>query len=170
MFRLAAVAFTLCCAVCLADAPKQGPKVAWPKERAKAKVDPGPAKLDDRNGGVMQCKKDDDCNDFGGSNNICTADGVCLCDASQGYGRCGVGSANQTCSNLLNGLYCGKCGRECKSGQTCIDGKCSAAKCAPGETFCLAHCSNLKTSNFDCGKCGHQCPGKLQCVNGHCEP
>ena len=141
----------------------------WPDSRGKAMNDPGPAKIDLYDNKTLKCATDSDCNSSSHGGNICTDSGICLCDASQGQARCGK-EGNQDCSNLLSGLNCGACGHECPRGQLCNDGKCGAVHCDKGETFCLAHCSDLRTSTFDCGRCGHECRGGFVCVNGQCRP
>lgn len=135
--------------------------------QAMPKIDPGPPKMDVSSSSpdkVRACQTKSDCND---GMMTCTAQHMCVCDSSRGFGRPGQGD----CLNYLTDANnCGKFGNACPSGQVCTGGHCGKFTCDSGETVCFDYCANLQKDNGDCGKCGHECPSGLSCVSGHCEP
>ena len=51
---------------------------------------------------------------------------------------------------------CGKCGKTCPMGATCVQGSC---QCGMGQSICGANCVDLKSDIANCGKCGTICGG-----------
>ncbi len=77
---------------------------------------------------------------------------------------------------------CGSCGRECGSGQSCVDGYCTwntpPDQCVQSSEACdgidndcdlaIDEEFNLFTDEANCGTCGRACGSGQSCVNGHC--
>lgn len=72
--------------------------------------------------------------------------------------------------------HCGRCGRGCPAGDTCIAGGCGLASCTPGTADCdgrrATGCEvNLATNEDHCGRCESRCAttnGTSQCRSGAC--
>ncbi len=77
--------------------------------------------------------------------------------------------------------HCGRCGRDCPTGTSCVDGRCvegdgtgsgpdgsGACDCPRGETCCEGECTNLNTSEAHCGRCSQPCPEGRTCCEGNC--
>lgn len=80
-----------------------------------------------------------------------------------------------------NPLHCGRCGRECPTGTSCVDGECvggdgsgsgsggsGGCDCPLGQACCEGECTDLNASEEHCGECGRTCPGGQTCCEGHC--
>ncbi len=77
--------------------------------------------------------------------------------------------------------HCGRCGKECPVGTSCVDGECvhgdgtgtgpdgsGPCKCPPGEACCEGECTDLNENERHCGKCGQSCPAGEACCGGRC--
>lgn len=74
-----------------------------------------------------------------------------------------------------NPAHCGRCGRACAAGATCVDGNCrpasrpdAAVVCATGESRCGEYCVVLATDPLHCGRCRNQCGEGRVCAAGTC--
>ena len=86
-----------------------------------------------------------------------------------------------TCVDLYsNAMHCGRCGKKCKAGFRCVEGKCEKLpepkgcgvheECKKGSTCCKnKSCVNLYSDAMNCGECGKKCKAGFQCVEGKCE-
>lgn len=170
MFVALCVGLTIVARADKKQPPTSAAAGAWPAGHGKALVDPGRPKIDLGTDQPVQCQTDSRCNEGGTAGNICTDEGICLCDSSRGLTRCGEGVGQQSCIDVSkDNHHCGRCGNACPDGKVCNAGTCGAVKCKKGETMCGRYCADLKTEESDCGKCFHQCSGRLACINGHCE-
>jgi hypothetical protein len=61
--------------------------------------------------------------------------------------------------------HCGRCGRACGVGESCVDGMC---QCPAGQTNCGGTCVNTNTNGANCGECGMVCGGNAMCSGGDC--
>jgi hypothetical protein len=88
---------------------------------------------------------------------------------------------NGKCVNLQKSeKHCGRCGKRCRSDQTCCKGHCvnlqksekhcgSCGKhCRSTQTCCKGHCVNLQGNERHCGSCFNRCQENETCVNGTC--
>ncbi len=77
--------------------------------------------------------------------------------------------------------HCGRCGKECPVGTTCVGGECvhgdgtgtgpdgsGPCRCPRGEACCEGQCTDLNESKANCGECGHACPAGEECCEGRC--
>jgi hypothetical protein len=67
---------------------------------------------------------------------------------------------------------CGGCGKSCKNGQICTQGKCGTS-CPQGEQACTDDagatlCVNVRNDNQHCGNCHSACGAGQFCANGAC--
>ncbi len=60
---------------------------------------------------------------------------------------------------------CGKCGKICPSGMSCISGTC---ECVAPRTLCPSGCVNTAKDANNCGGCGYKCVAPKTCVGGSC--
>lgn len=69
---------------------------------------------------------------------------------------------------------CGVCGRACRDGEICMDGRCGPACAGNGTTLCDDRCIDLDTDMDNCGACGAECETLLPnakgslCSGGEC--
>ena len=99
----------------------------------------------------------------------------CVCP--EGFTECG-----RRCVRIrTDPRNCGRCGRVCPTGTSCVDGDCQAGDgsgtgpggsgacdCPPGKACCDGACTDLNESEEHCGDCGKTCPGGKTCCDGHC--
>ena len=77
--------------------------------------------------------------------------------------------------------HCGRCGRVCPRGTSCVDGQCvggdgsgtgpdgsGACDCPPGKACCEGQCTDLNTTEAHCGECGQTCAEGKTCCEGNC--
>ena len=99
----------------------------------------------------------------------------CVCP--EGYTECG----GRCVRTRTDPRHCGRCGRECPTGTSCVDGDCvvgdgsgtgpggsGACDCPPGKACCGGQCTDLNQSEEHCGDCGTTCTGGKTCCDGHC--
>ena len=106
----------------------------------------------------------------GGACGLCCATGYTDCD---GDGR---GADTNGCESDLarSTSACGRCGRACATGVSCVSGTC---RCADGRVDCDGdgQCETAVLSDREnCGTCGRRCGvnatgGPVACVNGYCD-
>lgn len=81
-----------------------------------------------------------------------------------------------------NPSHCGRCGRECPLGTSCVDGECvggdgtgtgpggsGECDCPLGQACCEGQCIDLDSSEEHCGECGQTCVEGKTCCDGHCQ-
>lgn len=99
----------------------------------------------------------------------------CVCP--DGHTECG----GRCVRTRTDPRHCGRCGRECPTGTSCVDGDCvqgdgtgtgpggsGACDCPPGEACCEGQCTDLNESEEHCGECGKSCPSGKTCCDGRC--
>lgn len=77
--------------------------------------------------------------------------------------------------------HCGRCGRDCPTGTSCVGGECiggdgtgtgpggsGGCDCPPGKACCEGRCTDLNTESGHCGECGRSCPAGSTCCEGRC--
>lgn len=108
------------------------------------------------------------CRRFGRRRRCACPDGHVVC-----AGRCVHTETNPS--------HCGRCGRQCPTGTSCVDGACVGGDgtgtgpggsgdcdCPPGKACCEGRCTDLNTSDEHCGDCGRTCPAGETCCEGRC--
>jgi hypothetical protein len=77
--------------------------------------------------------------------------------------------------------HCGRCGRDCPEGTSCVGGECvggdgtgtgpggsGGCDCPPGKACCDGRCTDLNVETGHCGECGRACPPGTVCCEGRC--
>lgn len=145
-----------------------------------AYADRGP--VCDVDGGACYCQADRECNDYSGSNRVCSGEDLqarCSCHVLGSclggpFSQCcpGVGDA---CVNLMTDpANCGRCGVACENDDGCLAGRCGCAGPNPGPSV---PCPNNSPAT-DCheGLCycganpsgdGAPCPDGRFCCHGN---
>src|ERR1700722_3974314 len=68
------------------------------------------------------------------------------------------------CSIDFNNKHCGKHGKECKAGTSCIDGRCICLN----SFECDGECVDTKCDVNHCGVCNIKCLANEVCMDGVC--
>ena len=99
-------------------------------------------------------------------------------NAADASGRCPAKQilCNGKCiDSTSDPANCGRCGFDCKEGETCSKSTCVAPAgtktCATLLQLCLGYCTSTLADPLNCGACGHTCNvlnGEL-CVLGKCQ-
>ncbi len=114
------------------------------------------------------------------TSNSCSA-GNCQYTCATGYVNVGSGKTSNTIKCIdpkSDNNYCGATsasskGKQCSSGQYCVNGTCQGACTVSGYTLCGNQCINMKTDLNHCGACENTCKidhmSSALCVNSRCE-
>lgn len=104
----------------------------------------------------------------------CNDDPRLLSKTGGKYYCCGEGQTycRGQCVDFKNDpRNCGGCGRACRNGKVCVNGRCRDSggnQCPTGQTACGNSCVNLSSDVNNCGTCGNICATGQTCVNGTC--
>ncbi|EME38702.1 hypothetical protein DOTSEDRAFT_28920 [Dothistroma septosporum NZE10] len=104
-----------------------------------------------------------------------------MCTPTQcGYGKnkCSKTPCGNYCADFqTDNSNCGKCGNQCKYGETCKFGSCKAPcpygqpdQCPDPNKYGALSCTNKQTDCENCGQCGTKCKSTEKCVGGKCTP
>ena len=81
-------------------------------------------------------------------------------------GPCADTVCGTSCVNLKTDQdNCGKCGRVCPSGESCVSGSCA---CIAPRRACPSGCTNITKDPDNCGGCGVRCVDPSICKFGSC--
>jgi len=115
-----------------------------------------------------------------GSNCECVG-GTCTISTSGCNGGPGCVGDQTCCANGCTDINtdpnnCSQCGFACTTGDTCVNGNCTApASCNGGpvctglEQCCKSGCTDIDTDPANCGGCGMTCAAADTCVGGLCK-
>jgi hypothetical protein len=125
-----------------------------------------------------------DPNNCGACGKQCGPDETCASGMCQSAFNCNGGPAcmspDQCCSDgctdtTSDNENCGKCGKVCPLGDSCIMSVCtpsvtcnSGPACSPGFSCCPSGCVNESTDPNNCGGCGTPCSPPETCIEGFC--
>jgi len=101
-------------------------------------------------------------------------DGQCALKCDNGFGDCNT-TVDDGCETAVDTIdHCGRCDRECPSGENVVAPLCTGGTCSvqcPTELFttaCGRNCVNIDSDARYCGGCGHPCLTGESCVTGQC--
>jgi hypothetical protein len=92
------------------------------------------------------------------------------CGSCGHWCRSGERCLNGRCSDFgSDPSNCGGAGNVCPAGAPCIEGYCSALGCLDSAmTACNNTCTRTRNDPANCGTCGNACPSGQACSSGNC--